>query len=40
MCKRNSNYEWTVCNGLYSVEVPVDEGEVSMNVTVQQALLH
>lgn len=27
-------------NGLYSVEVPVDEGEVSMNVTVQQALLH
>lgn len=35
MCKRNSNM-----NGLYSVEVPVDEGEVSMNVTVQQALLH
>lgn len=27
-------------NGLYSVEVPVDESEVSMNVTVQQALLH
>lgn len=27
-------------NGLYSVEVPVDESEVSMTVTVQQALLH